>query len=465
MDESEVIASKALRKAKSGEFTEALHLLSSAIAIRESDYRYFVNRGYCFARLKQFDAAVNDFDAALRLNPNSAKALFLKARTLTDLNLFLKAEHTFREVLALNVFESEVNFELLLLRFLAAKHNGFDETIAYRAANKCESVNQTIETLRKLRPVSKDVLSHSNLTHFSTNDLSPSINCCSQRSDSRSDDDNLLIVKEIAIDSKTSENEILNEILNHCTNKKALSENIEIACKLLRDLQLCDYLDTATNLFDFKAVHISNLSQSYSKVDVFCMFSKYGTVLKVSMLKTASNVDYWEAIVDYDNPESPIKAVTHCFHSPLFNSFDASSKSLIKVRFCPSELQKKNGILKMAEAVELTKAKKECFFWRSPKGCTQRRNCAFRHIRINRAVDTNPWDIHIGFWIGIGLIEASGAILLICAALWSIVHSTGLTPNNPENYINYHVLFMVIGAVILPANGIDEFDFQMNIIQ
>ena len=41
--------------AKSGDFTQAVNVVTLAIKLDGSDHRFFGNRSFCFERLKQYD--------------------------------------------------------------------------------------------------------------------------------------------------------------------------------------------------------------------------------------------------------------------------------------------------------------------------------------------------------------------------------------------------------------------------
>ncbi|MCE7995131.1 MAG: tetratricopeptide repeat protein [Roseivirga sp.] len=75
---------------RNGDFEKAIDYYSQAIAI-EPDPRLFTSRGFIYIRMNKFEAALNDLDEALELNPEDAYALSNRGLVKTKLNRLSEA--------------------------------------------------------------------------------------------------------------------------------------------------------------------------------------------------------------------------------------------------------------------------------------------------------------------------------------------------------------------------------------
>ncbi|RWS25026.1 Tetratricopeptide repeat protein 31-like protein, partial [Leptotrombidium deliense] len=358
LKDDSVLALRSLILFQAGNTRKALDYLNAAIALNDSDFRYFNNRCVVFQKLDCYESALKDVERALFLNPYSPKAHFLKGTTLVEIGAYFEAEKSFRNVLRLNAFHDDVSRELIRLKVLIAHQYGINATAALQVAAKFNDLRKMVKHFSKLA----------------------SYKCIDQNHASKTDNKVTHVSEELNLKAETTEK----------SSNKIIANGIVDACRQLRCIQDCDYLEEPTNLMLSRAIHVSNLSSTVTKTQISKIFSKYGQILNITLMSFSRSKK--EAIVDFDNVHSPVAAIAEFCHKPLFCSAELNIGNVpIKIRFTPSNEQKKKGILHQEQAYNIIKKMNECFLWRFSGNCSQRANCPLRHIRINNDIDYNYW--------------------------------------------------------------------------
>jgi tetratricopeptide (TPR) repeat protein len=64
---------------------------NQAIKLNPENADAFINRGNTYTKLKQFEKAIQDYNQAIKLNPKHPDAFINRGNTYTDLKQFEKA--------------------------------------------------------------------------------------------------------------------------------------------------------------------------------------------------------------------------------------------------------------------------------------------------------------------------------------------------------------------------------------
>lgn len=67
------LAEDGIDSAANERYEEAINLFSQAIKLHNKDFRYFVNRSYCYYHLEKFDLSLADAEAGIKVAPNHPK--------------------------------------------------------------------------------------------------------------------------------------------------------------------------------------------------------------------------------------------------------------------------------------------------------------------------------------------------------------------------------------------------------
>lgn len=71
--ESTKLAAVGIDAAASGRYNEAINLFSQAIKLHDKDFRYFVNRSYCYYHLDKFELSLADAEDGIKVAPDLPK--------------------------------------------------------------------------------------------------------------------------------------------------------------------------------------------------------------------------------------------------------------------------------------------------------------------------------------------------------------------------------------------------------
>lgn len=122
------------------DYEASVHFYTKAVKLNSTDFRFFCNRSYCYEKLRQYDKALEDAQAAIELNPHRVKPLFRKGKALVGLRQYEEAEEVFKQVLKKDPDCEATKSELLQLRYIALRDIGFDIDAALLAAKRTSSI-------------------------------------------------------------------------------------------------------------------------------------------------------------------------------------------------------------------------------------------------------------------------------------------------------------------------------------
>lgn len=149
IERSENLGRTANELAIDNRFHEAIQVFIKAIELNSQDYRFYLNRSYCYEQIKDYRAALKDAEMAIEINP-SAKGFFRKGCSLVGLKNYQEAEIAFKKVLEFDQNCKEAIEELQHVKFSALKKMGYDEQTAACYAKNFDSVKSAINALSKL---------------------------------------------------------------------------------------------------------------------------------------------------------------------------------------------------------------------------------------------------------------------------------------------------------------------------
>ena len=146
-----------------------------------------------------------------------------------------------------------------------------------------------------------------------------------------------------------------------------------------------------TNLMGYKGLWVCNISPNTSYITLKNVFRKYGNFTGIQTFERKATNGSNIVFVHYDNSQSPTEAIAELF-GIYRKDICFDEDTLLKLRYTPSMEQTKNGDLpSMEKARRIVEKSGECFNWRLSTGCHKGERCAFKHIPINKAVDSQPW--------------------------------------------------------------------------
>ena len=85
-----------------------------------------MNRGYVYYKMKQYDSAISDFDSALKINPEYARAYFNRGLVYADLKQYRQAGESFSQAICYNPLThvslmARKDFREIMNNFVATK--------------------------------------------------------------------------------------------------------------------------------------------------------------------------------------------------------------------------------------------------------------------------------------------------------------------------------------------------------
>ncbi|RWS03800.1 hypothetical protein B4U79_14447 [Dinothrombium tinctorium] len=160
------VAEEANKLIAVGNYSAAMQLLTVAIELNANDYRFFVNRSFCYESLKVYDLALKDAEFAIKLNPKRSKCHYRRGKALIGLGLLEEAERSFFRVVALEDGDSKTTeSQLLQLRIKALNDLGVDRQMAAFIAKNYKCINEIYanrDSILKIRPNDKRVVTFEN---------------------------------------------------------------------------------------------------------------------------------------------------------------------------------------------------------------------------------------------------------------------------------------------------------------
>jgi len=140
---------------------------------------------------------------------------------------------------------------------------------------------------------------------------------------------------------------------------------------------------TPTNLHKLRGVYIGNLKKSFDQTVVKNYFKVYGTVVDFYQ---PSGAGY--AFIHFNNHESATHMIAD-WQSIRINECRDNMK--LHLRFIPTQdqMQKYNSLTYSQYRKKVIQFE-ECDYWRSGSKCKYGKECFYKHIPINKSIDTLP---------------------------------------------------------------------------
>ena len=142
-----LLGSEANLKAESGDYYAAIDLYSKAIEFCPYDYRFYLNRAFCYEKTELYHLCLADSEEAIRLNRSIEKCYLRKARALVGLKEYSRAEETYHLIVQMNSESVEAKDDLIELRFRALRDMGFDKQTAMKGSTTYETIRSAIDGL------------------------------------------------------------------------------------------------------------------------------------------------------------------------------------------------------------------------------------------------------------------------------------------------------------------------------
>ena len=147
VDKSVDLAKMANFKAENNLFVEAIDLFSQAIGYNPNDYRFYVNRSYCYDSIQDFRNALKDAEIAIKLNPNWPKCHYRKGKALAGLKNYQESEIALKKVLSLENGCIEAIQDLRQIRYSAILDMGYDSPTAELYSANYDSIQSALNAL------------------------------------------------------------------------------------------------------------------------------------------------------------------------------------------------------------------------------------------------------------------------------------------------------------------------------
>jgi hypothetical protein len=379
-DRGLLIGKKALDAAGKEDFVEAVKLFTVAIDLIPNDYRFFLNRSYCYFQLKEYQRSLADAESAIDLSTDyeikNAKPFFRKAIALFRLKKYRSSKKAFEEVLAMDPYCEE-------------------------SKNKLEEVKailkeQTVEIMNS----GGDGTTAKNIPKEKVNGYSETSSNVSRKP---SQGPTILYEQEHSVNGHSSKETNIKVNMNLVPKPKELglrrpNKSPELRKNFAKKYRVVeegkkaipDLFPTSepSNIHGFHGLFVSNVKLDAKKEYLENFFSKFGLVTGLSKIKNAQN-DCTMIIVDYTNPEDPLNALCS-LRSKLFKEGEMTQNILkpLELRLTANKTQKNTMTYTVEDGLMKTNDAEECFWFRGPLGCENRYDCPMRHLRANHQIDS-----------------------------------------------------------------------------
>jgi len=346
------VASQAFDAANNGKHFEAIRLFNNAIKLNSVDYRFFLNRSYCFFHIGSFQESLEDAERAIDLAISSGitvppKAFFRKAMAFYKLDRLQEADRCFKQVLALDPScpESLTYHQEITQRELDCG----DQTKVEDWLEQCPDIFGTPQ--------------HSN------KQLTPLTNGHTTAADPLQQKRPLGLRRRI-----------FNEkILDHHSLPQVVAEARATANFLFDGSK-------PTNLLGLKGLRVGNLSASLKKQGIESFFGNYGEIKRLVKIKH-ERPDEVIVVVEYNNSKSPLTAFTDLRDKVFTDGTTLNQFKPLELRLIASKHQKDNNFTTVEGAREKVTSLGECFSWRE-RGCLDE-ECTLRHPRATLSIESH----------------------------------------------------------------------------
>ncbi|XP_054163137.1 uncharacterized protein LOC128960971 [Oppia nitens] len=413
--EAVIMAAEANKKAESGHYYAAIELYSRAIDLYPFDYRFYLNRAYCYEKIDLFHLAFTDSEEAIKQQPNIEKCYFRKARALTGLREYQRAEETYKMVLKTNPNCPETRRDLIQVRCEALQDMGFDREMAIKSAMTSDSIREAIDQLLATAATNEDVYNNANQLPVDNYVDANTANNNGYTSDLTADDDNsddnndtFPNLTSIGGEDLTTQYEPGFRYADKARKWAQVVESIPTQSsdippqKAKTNLEINDYLKPTnqmtapvvlrsddrlhkpTNIWNYNGLRVENVIADYKKA-LLKRFSVYGKVKSLEPMRN-SRTTIW---VYYDNPVSPVEAIAGLQGVALADicCYQRGEPLPIRLYFAPTNDQPE---LKFCRPKQPADNKGECYYWRTTN-CSLDDKCQLLHIDANKHIDAQVW--------------------------------------------------------------------------
>ncbi|CAG2171096.1 unnamed protein product [Oppiella nova] len=418
-------------------YTQAIDFYTTAIHLYPYEYRYFVNRSYCWDQLHNFERALCDGHQALALDQHNSKCHFRVGRALKGLKRLREAEHHFLQVMRLeaNTCHEAID-ELTHVRTLAAIECGVGHTVASQVANRSKNIEDTIDT------ITKDQI---NLSYDKTNAssakrvLSETQNNClpKERSSEHSDVKHRIDVPLTHTNSYSSgkgcnpERNVLKKIsdfllnTNTDSNDNKSEDNLVFICEPIKRSIRENKRDPKNRFEDNKSIdsfgsepEISNecnLKSGFnrrngrrtestdqmnavwddSKRNGSSFRSYNNSYNELNRKSEPTNVWRFKGlcvsnIIPNEHTKRQLRDILSTYGTIVAIHVIPERQTAVIHFDNPESPRVAMSRLQPSNEYYLWKTSGECYFWRTT-GCNQYRSCRLKHIPANKGVDLQPW--------------------------------------------------------------------------
>jgi hypothetical protein len=147
IDKSIELAILANQKAEALKFNEAIDLFSQALVYNPSDYRFYVNRSYCYDSIQDYRSALRDAEIAIQIRSDWPKCHYRKGKALAGLKNYEEAEMALKKVISIEKDCAEALTELWNVRYGAIVDMGYDASTANIYASQYDTIKEALDAL------------------------------------------------------------------------------------------------------------------------------------------------------------------------------------------------------------------------------------------------------------------------------------------------------------------------------
>jgi hypothetical protein len=147
IDKSIELAILANQKAEALKFNEAIDLFSQALVYNPSDYRFYVNRSYCYDSVQDYRSALRDAEIAIQIRSDWPKCHYRKGKALAGLKNYEEAEMALKKVISIEKDCAEALTELWNVRYGAIVDMGYDASAANIYASQYDTIKEALDAL------------------------------------------------------------------------------------------------------------------------------------------------------------------------------------------------------------------------------------------------------------------------------------------------------------------------------
>lgn len=419
--EARFAAESGVRFANAGDYRTAALRFGEAIAAHSTDFRYYLNRSYCFFYLGEYEKSLDDANKSIQLSDDSitAKPWFRRAMALFAMGRLEEALESYEATLLIDAtcpvsMERRRDIRSYLLQQAGiSKINA--EILAVSDAPianliRASGLQKTVVMEATSPPPSSPQIRHS---------ISPESESTSELNSSTESNGQIeaRVLAELDSSCESPQPDVLNQSCGDSDQNrekhkwdqneddglpvewnKSKSPDPDINLPVLEQVMksMPDLLDVnpVTNPLGFYAITVSNVSDKAKRLELEMLFSQYGELEAVYRLKPVPGASKWTTavtvMVHYRDPNGPQNAVEALRSAIFYDGLTADRMRPMVAKLTASPSQKDCRFLTYHEAEQRSEAAGECFEWRGPTGCLTE-DCELLHMRACHRVDSHAY--------------------------------------------------------------------------